>query len=71
MGLIPVSPWEIQMKQQTEWIQDLLEYVTFEHTDIVIVELENSHHLLMVSDSSGRAKSMTFGWVLRAFRVSQ
>ena len=53
------------MKQQPKWIQDLLECVTFEHIDIVTADIENSPHLLLISDRSGKAKSMvTFGWVL-------
>ena len=42
IGLHPESPWEIQMTQQPKWIQDLLEYVTFDHINIVIEELESS-----------------------------
>ena len=37
--------------------------MTFEHINIVIGELEGNPRLLMVSDGSGKAKSMTFGWV--------
>ena len=64
MGLYPESPWDIQMRQQSKWIQSLLEYVTFEHINIVMEELKSSPHLLIVSDGSGKAQSMTFGWVL-------
>ena len=63
-GLYPNTPWEIQMKQQPQWIQGLLEYVTFEDIMVIIEELTSSPYILMVSDGSGKAQSMTFGWVM-------
>ena len=38
--------------------------MAFEHIDIDIKELENNHHLLLISDGSGKAKSRTFKWML-------
>ena len=64
MGIYPESPWGIQLTQQPKRMQDLLEYVTFERINIIIGELESSPHLLMVSNGSGKTKSMAFGWVL-------
>ena len=64
LGLYPEPLWEIQMKQQPKWIQGLLESVTFEHINAVIEELENSPYILMVSNGSGKAQSMTFRWVM-------
>ena len=63
-GLYPKTPWEIHMKQQPQWIQGLLEYVTFEHINAVIEELASNPYLLMISDGSGKAKAMTFEWVM-------
>ena len=54
MNLYPEILWEIQMKQQPQWIQELLENVTFEQMNVVIEELESSPHPLMVSDGSGK-----------------
>ena len=38
LGLYQETPREMQMKQQPQWIQGLLEYVTSEHINVAIEE---------------------------------
>ena len=45
-------------------MQDLIKHVTFNRLADVITAVEESNHMIIVSDGSGKDFKMTFGWIM-------
>ena len=45
-------------------MQDLIKYVTFNRLADVITAVEESDHMIIVLDGSGKEFKMTFSWIM-------
>ena len=60
----PHTRWDNQIKQQPEWMQDLVKYVDYARIDDVMTAIDESDHMIIVSDGSGKDFKMTFRWMM-------
>ena len=60
----PCESWRILIRKQQQWIQDLLQHVSFSRISDILTALEGTKHLIMVSDGSERDFPMVYGWIL-------
>ena len=60
----PFTKWDAQIKQQLEWMQNLIKHVDFNRLTAVLTAVDESDHMIIVSDGSGNYFKMTFGWIM-------
>ena len=60
----PVTTWTSFLKQQEQWIQELIQNTFYDHIMDVIGGIQTAPSLLAVSDGSAKQQHMTFGWVI-------
>ena len=60
----PFTKWDAQIKQQPEWMQNLIKHVHFNRLTEVLTAVDESDHMIIVSDGSGKDFKMTFGWIM-------
>ena len=58
------TKWNAQIKQQPEWMQNLIKHVDFNRLTEVLTAVDESNHIIIVSDGSGKDFIMTFGWIM-------
>ena len=46
----PFTKWDAQIKQQPEWMQNLIKHVDFNRLTEVITAVDESDHMIIVSD---------------------
>ena len=60
----PYIQWDAQINCQPKWMQDLAKHATFNRLADVITAVEQSDHIIIVSDGSGKDSKITFRWIM-------
>ena len=57
----PYTKWDEQINLQPEWMQNLIKHVDFDRITEVITAVDESDHMIIVSDGFGKDFKMTLG----------
>ena len=60
----PYTQRDAQINCQPKWIQDLIKHVIFNRLANVITAVEESDHMIIVLDGSGKEFKMTFDRIM-------
>ena len=60
----PFTKWDAHIKQQPNWMQNLIKHVDFNRLTKVLTAVDESDHMIIVSDGSGKDFKMTYEWIM-------
>ena len=60
----PSIDWDTLLKNQPNWIQQLLQSIQFDDVHSIVHAITNEDFLLVVSDGSAKQHGMTYGWIM-------